>query len=142
MSFQWEERHSRQTEQAQMWAGKRDPKGFALREQVLKPIPPEGARSIAPEALPPFSDLVEINCQDCGGSGHDAGGINPQEMEDCCACQGSGKEIVLRNYLAEAFRLAADRETKVQLERAHLVALTAYARQTVSALLMSQPEVA
>jgi hypothetical protein len=30
----------------------------------------------------------------------------------------------------------------MQLERAHLVALTAYARQMVSALMMSQQEVA
>ena len=104
--------------------------------------PPARATTIAPEPLPPFSDLTEINCQDCGGKGYDPGSVNPRAPEECPTCHGSGKETVLRNYLAEAFRIAADPEADLRLERAHLVALTAYARQTVSALLMSLPEVA
>lgn len=67
--------------------------------------------------------------------------MDPQEPENCSTCNGSGKETILRNYLAEAFRIAADPEANLQFERAHLVALTVYARQTVSALL-SLPEVA
>jgi hypothetical protein len=84
---------------------------------------------------------VEIDCQDCGGRGYDPGSVNPQEAEDCLACQGSGKESIVRNYLAEAFRIAANPQANLQPERAHLVALTAYARQTVNAL-MSVQEVA
>jgi hypothetical protein len=51
------------------------------------------------------------------------------------------KEAILRNYLAEAFRIAANPQANLPVERAHVVALTAYARQTVNAL-MSVQEVA
>jgi len=114
---------------------------FAAPQREDQSIPPQGTIVFAPDPLPPFSELVEINCQDCGGTGFDPGTVNPREPEDCPACHGSGKETILRNYLAEAFRIAADPATNLQLERVHLVALTAYARQTVSALL-SLPEVA
>jgi hypothetical protein len=135
MNFQWEEEHLRKTR-----VGK--PMDPAPRGYEPKPISSAGGNTIAPELLPPFSDLVEIACQGCGGRGYDPGNVNAREPEDCPACLGSGKEIVVRNYLAEAFRIAADPETNVQLERAHLVAVTVYARQTVSALLMSSREVA
>jgi hypothetical protein len=141
MSFDWEARHLRDRKRVQVWASMRDPNSFAPHDREQKPIPPGPVTELLPGALPPFTDLVEIDCQDCGGKGFDPGSVNPHEPEDCLACHGSGKETILRNYLAEAFRIAADPETKLQLERAHLVALTAYARQTVSALL-SLPEVA
>lgn len=142
MSILWEERHLRQTEPARLGVAIRDPEDLPPQECIPKRIPPARARPTAPEPLPPFSDLVEIACQDCGGEGYDPGSVNTRELEDCPACRGSGKETILRNYLAEAFRIAADPEANLQLERAHVVALTAYARQTVSALMMSLSEVA
>jgi hypothetical protein len=138
MSFQWEERHLGQTEHR---PGLDQKEGHAVNRAAPGRIPPSRATTVAPEPLPPFSDFVEIDCQGCGGKGYDPGGINPQEAEDCSACHGSGKETILRNYLAEAFRIAANPQANLQLERAHLVALTAYARQTVNAL-MSVQEVA
>jgi hypothetical protein len=135
MNFQRQERHLRWAEEANARTVRRDPSCSVPLESEPKPIPPRRARTVAPEPLPPFSALVEIPCQDCGAKGYDSGSVNPHQPEVCPACQGSGKETVLRNYLAEAFRIAADPKTNLQLERAHLVALTAYARQTVSALI-------
>ena len=135
MSFQWEERHLGQTERG---PGLGQSERLAVHRAALGRIPPASATTVGPEPMPPFSDLVEIDCQDCGGRGYDPGGINPQEAEDCPACHGSGKETILRNYLAEAFRIAANPQANLPLERAHLVALTAYARQTVNALMSAQ----
>jgi hypothetical protein len=135
MNFQRQERHLRWAEEANARIVRRDPSCSVPLESEPKAIPPRRARTVAPEPLPPFSALVEIPCQDCGAKGYDAGSLNPHQREVCPACQGSGKETVLRNYLAEAFRIAADPKTNLQLERAHLVALTAYARPTVSALI-------
>jgi hypothetical protein len=137
MTFEWEEGHLRKTGKVDVCADT-----FGDFAPHVRPIPPARANTIAPEFLPPFSDLVEVACQDCGGACYDPGSLDAVAAESCPTCLGSGKEIVLRNYLAEAFRIAADPEANLRLERAHLVALTAYARQTVSALLMSSPEVA
>jgi hypothetical protein len=135
MSFQWEERYLGQTEHC---IGLGQSEGLAVHRDAPGRIPPASATRVAPEPLPPFSDFVEIDCQGCGGRGYDPGSVNPQEAEDCTACHGSGKETILRNYLAEAFRIAANPQANLQLERAHLVALTAYARQTVNALMSAQ----
>jgi hypothetical protein len=138
MSFQWEESQFGQTEHRPALG---HGTGFAPHQTVPGRIPVGRATTVASEPLPPFSDLVEIDCQDCGGKRYDPGAINTKESEDCSACHGTGKETILRNYLAEAFRIAANPQVNLQLERAHLVALTAYARQTVNAL-MSIQEVA
>jgi hypothetical protein len=138
MSFQWEEGPLGPIEQGPAIG---QSKSFALHQSEPRRIPAGKATSVALEPLPPLSDLVEIDCQDCGGGGNDPGGLNPHEPEDCPTCHGTGKETILRNYLAEAFRIAANPESELQLERAHLVALKAYALQTVSAL-MSVQEVA
>ena len=135
MSFQRQERYLRQTEHEPALGQNDD---LSVDRAAHRRIPPSRATTVGPEPLPPFSDLVEIDCQDCGGRGFDPSGINPQEGEDCPACRGSGKETILRNYLAEAFRIAANPQSNLQLERAHLVALTAYARQTVNALMSAQ----
>jgi hypothetical protein len=137
MSFQWEAGYLRLTELAHTRTSA-PVAGFTPLKQLPKPIPTSPAMTVSPEPLPQFTALVEINCQDCGGTGFDPGSVNPREPEDCVTCHGSGREIILRNYLAEAFRIAADPQTKLELERAHLVALTSYARQTVSALLSLQ----
>jgi hypothetical protein len=138
MSFQWEEHHLGKTEPGAPGQST----GFALHKLTAARIPPARATTVARDPLPPFSEIVEVNCQDCGGRGYDPGSVCSHEPDDCAACAGSGKETVLRNYLAEAFRIAADPNADLRLERAHLVALTAYARQTISALMMSLPEVA
>jgi hypothetical protein len=135
MSLQWEERYLEQTRHR---PGLAQSEGLAVHRAAPGRIPPSRATAVASEPLPPFSDLVEIDCQDCAGRGYDPGGINHQEAEDCQACHGSGRETILRNYLAEAFRIAANPQANLPVERAHLVALTAYARQTVNALMSAQ----
>lgn len=85
-----------------------------------------------PLELPPFTLLVEQECEDCGGTGVDTSALDP-DCQPCSHCQGSGKEEVLRQFLAEAFAIARGQITR-QPEKAHLVAMTEYARQTVSAL--------
>ena len=83
---------------------------------------------------------VEQECQDCGGSGYDSSSLDP--FGDICkSCMGSGKETVVRNYLAEALRIAADPESTRPVEREHLVAIVKYTREAVSAL-AALPEVA
>jgi hypothetical protein len=141
MTFRWHERHLKEAELENVSVGIPDATGFSARSRKTNPIPPTSAKTIGSDPLPPFSDLVETDCQDCGGKGFDPGALNAVEAEECTWCHGSGRESILRNYLAEAFRIAAKPDTNLEIERAHLVALIAYARQTVSALL-NLPEVA
>lgn len=42
---------------------------------------------------------VEMDCDDCGGSGVDPGGLNPHEPEACRTCHGSG-HITLASFCA------------------------------------------
>src|SRR5690348_4029497 len=72
------------------------------------------ASAHTPETIPPFSDLVEMECEECDGSGYDFGSIKEFDAEYCPRCGGSGKELVFRNYLAEAFRIVSDPECGVQ----------------------------
>ena len=104
-----------------------------LRSSEAKP--PATALDISrPEVVPPCTVEVEQDCEECGGTGTDPGSLNPWDREPCSRCRGSKKEIVIRQYLAEAFRIAAG-QSNLAPERPHLVALTQYARQTVNALL-------
>lgn len=84
---------------------------------------------------------VEINCEECGGSGFDPGGVDPWGPEVCPRCHGGKKQTITRNYLAEAFQIAANPESIRQIEREHLAAVIHHCRETVRAL-MSLPEVA
>ena len=47
---------------------------------------------------------------------------------------------MLRNYLAEAFRIVGNPQCAVPVERAHLIAIVQYCRQIVSSV-VSLPEV-
>ena len=138
MNRRLKEYYFRQTVQSLTRDDVRVPQYHKMDPPQPRPIPPSRAAAASQEPLPPFSALTEVACQDCGGMGYDPCGVNFREPDDCPSCHGSGKETILRNYLAEAFRIAADPEIKLELERAHLVALTAYARQTVSALMSLQ----
>jgi hypothetical protein len=81
----------------------------------------------------PFVIDQEIACEDCGGTGSDLGSLHPWDGEVCSRCAESGREMVTRNYLAEAFRIAGNPECTVPVERAHLVAIVQYCRQVVDA---------
>lgn len=83
---------------------------------------------------------LEVHCDECGGSGYDPGGIDPWGPELCPKCHGAKTQTITRNYLAEAFRIAANPDNLRPVERLHLVAIIQHCRQVVSAL-MSLPEV-
>jgi len=102
-------------------------------------IPPEPKP--IPETLSPYIKEVEINCDECGGSGFDPGGIDPWGPEVCPKCRGAKTQTIIRNYLAEAFQIAANPDSTRQIERRHLIAVIQHCREVVSAL-VSLPEVA
>jgi hypothetical protein len=84
---------------------------------------------------------VEVDCDECGGSGVDPGGIDPWGPELCPGCHGAKTQRITRNYLAEAFQIAANPECTRRIERQHLVAVIQHCREAVSALVIL-PEVA
>ena len=94
-----------------------------------------------PETQPPYVHEIEVNCEDCGGSGFDPGGIDPWGPEPCPACRGAKTRRITRNYLAEAFQIAANPESTRPVERQHLVAVIQHCRKAISALVIL-PEVA
>ncbi len=83
---------------------------------------------------PPFVVKVEEKCEECGGNGYDCGSLSPIDPEECPVCHGSGKQIVVRNYLAEALRIAAGRAATLA-QREHLQAVIQHCRGLVGALM-------
>jgi hypothetical protein len=90
--------------------------------------------------LAPYIVEVEVNCDECGGSGFDPGGVDPWGPEPCPACHGAKTHKMTRNFLAEAFQIAANPESTRTVERQHLVAIIQHCRELVSAL-VALPEV-
>jgi DnaJ-class molecular chaperone len=82
---------------------------------------------------PPFVVRTEEKCEDCGGSGYGWGSLSPMEPEECPTCHGSGKQIVVGNYLAEALWIAAGRSARCP-EREHLEAIVQHCRALVGAV--------
>jgi hypothetical protein len=82
----------------------------------------------------PYAIEVEEECEECGGSGYDRGSLSPIEPEECPACLGSGKQMTLHNYLAEALRIAAGNSAMLA-QREHLRAVILHCRRIVSALM-------
>lgn len=112
-----------------LYAQSREPRPVAITLESTRP-------DVAPYILE-----VEVNCDECGGSGFDPGGIDPWGPEVCPACHGAKTQRIIRNYLAEAFQIAANPENTRPVERQHLIAVIHHCRQAVSAL-VSLPEVA
>src|SRR5258706_6746180 len=76
------------------------------REPVRKP--PGGTLAHTREPIPPFSDFVEVQCEDCNGTGYDFGSHKDFDPEYCPRCGGSGMELVFPHYPAEAFQNVSD----------------------------------
>jgi hypothetical protein len=96
------------------------------------------------ESLSQYTETVEIECEECGGSGRDRGTLDNflNGTEPVCpTCQGRSTETVVRNYLSEAFAVVSNPDSTRPVERAHLVAIVRFAREHVSALIQL-PEVA
>ncbi len=79
---------------------------------------------------------VQEKCEECGGNGYDCGSLGPIEPEECPACHGSGKQIVVRNYLAEALRIAAGKSSMLA-QREHLQAVIQHRHSLVGAVMAS-----
>lgn len=153
--FETESRTLRQAEIANVQALSRNPSGFlsgklegapiefveAMAAPYLRAARAKPAFEAARLTSPPHIVNVEIDCDGCGGSGFDLGGIDPWGPEPCPACNGAKTQRITRNYLAEAFQIVANPESTRPIERQHLVAGIQHCRQVVSAL-VSLPEVA
>jgi hypothetical protein len=87
-----------------------------------------------PESKPPYEVEVEEKCEECGGSGYDCGSLSPIEPEDCPVCHGSGEQMIVHNYLAEALRIAAGNSAML-VQHEHLQAVIQHCRGLVGALM-------
>jgi hypothetical protein len=108
------------------------------------PQPKPVARALdtaRPDLLARYIIEVDVPCEECGGSGFDPGGVDPWGPEACPVCTGAKTQRITRNYLTEAFRIAANPDSVCPIERRHLTAVIQHCRETVSAL-VSLPEVA
>jgi hypothetical protein len=96
------------------------------------PAKPVFARhaELLPAPVEPYSSIIEIDCDDCGGDGRDHGCHD--DYSPCEACGGSGREAVLRNWLVEAFQIEEGFQ-QIDLRREHLTALRHYAKQVLDA---------
>ena len=101
----------------------------------------KATKTARPGEQPPYVMEVEVNCDQCGGSGFDPGAIDPWGPEPCPTCHGAKTQRITRNYLAEAFQIAANPESTRPVERQHLVAVIQHCREAVSTL-VSLPAVA
>jgi DnaJ-class molecular chaperone len=86
------------------------------------------------EMKPLYLVEVEEECEECGGSGYDWGSLSPINPEDCPPCFGSGRQMTVHNYLAEALRIAAG-NSAMPAKREHLEAVIQHCRGLVSALM-------
>lgn len=93
-----------------------------------------------PDKQPTYVVQVEVNCDECGGSGYDPGSLDPWGPEVCSVCHGAKTQTITRNYLAEAFQIASNPNSLRPIERLHLLAIIQHCREAVSAL-VSLPEV-
>ena len=113
-------------------------RGDRVREKIVNSQrPPEYSEFLKTDARtkPPFVVRVEGACEDCGGSGYNPGSLHPMEPEECRRCHGSGKQIVVRNYLAEALRIATGNSPIVP-QPEHLQAIIEHCRGLVAALMI------
>lgn len=119
--------------------------GRALARKPKAPKTPRKPSLMAagPTLTPPPTDpkaesyirTVEQKCEDCYGTGRDFGHPgHPLDAGDCAHCNGTGREIVTRNYLTEAFRIAQG-ESILPPEKEHLVAVIEHCRKLTSAAL-------
>ena len=81
---------------------------------------------------PSFVVEVEQECDECGGRGYDLGSLGPTDAAECTSCQGSGRQTVKRDYLAEGLRIAAG-NSSITPKREHLEAVVQHCRSLVYA---------
>ena len=116
-----------------VWASTSSQLAYKLAEQWEQPLS-EDEEAVLSELVQfsPFVAEIEQDCEECGGSGVDPGGLNAFEPEDCPVCHGTKRQTVTRNYLSEAFAITSGQSDR-PIERQHLTALDAYSRQVLNA---------
>ena len=147
MNYSEIERKLEQAEVVRVQGLRRDPKGFlpenlngSLIERMEAiaaphlPAPTPNPGGKAAETQPPYILEVEVNCEECGGSGFDPGGLDPWGPEPCAACHGAKTQRIARNFLAEAFQIVTNLDSARTVERQHLVAIIHHCRELISAL--------
>jgi hypothetical protein len=97
-----------------------------------KPVGSASAPKPLPESPTLYTETVEQDCEECGGSGKDPGILNPWDAEPCPICRGSKKQTVQRNFLGEAFQIVSGESSMIP-ERRHLKAVVEYCRELTSA---------
>jgi hypothetical protein len=113
--FQAGERYLKTREVAHIQALSRYPNGFV--PENLEGTPNDGVEAIAapylpasplkpaseraeiarPETQPPHVLEIEVNCDECGGSGFDPGGIDPWGPDVCQLCYRAKTQRITRN---------------------------------------------
>jgi hypothetical protein len=107
-----------------------------IPEDARRPIQ-DSRKNVRTNEGPAMTYVVEVeeNCEDCGGSGFDLGSLCAMEPEECRTCRGSGKQIVRRDYLAEALRIAGGMSHR-EPQREHLEAVIQHCRSLVAAAMV------
>jgi len=102
-------------------------KNQALFPDTNAPAKPRVARHAEelPSPVGPYSGIIEIECDDCAGTGASRDCLD--DYEPCEHCSG-GQVAVLRNWLVEAFQIEAG-QLKIEPRIEHLTALRRYAME-------------
>jgi hypothetical protein len=66
---------------------------------------PASLTSALAERQPPYIIEVEADCDECGGSGFDPGGVDPWGPEPCPACHGARKKRITRNFNGDMVKI-------------------------------------
>jgi hypothetical protein len=103
---------------------------FPDRNAPAKPIVAKFAQEL-PCAVEPYSSIVTVECDRCGGTGSNGG--PREEYDPCDACGGTRTMQALRNWLGEAFQIE-NGQLDMNPQREHLRALRHYATQLLNAL--------
>jgi endogenous inhibitor of DNA gyrase (YacG/DUF329 family) len=110
---------------------------FTDQNAPARPLVARHAK-LLPTPVAPYSSIIEVDCDECGGTGSANG--KEEEYEPCGYCGGSRKQATLKNWLVEAFQIeSGELNANPQIE--HLRALSFHLRQVTNAYMEIQTTV-